>query len=59
MLYLYYRLLTWLDELINHGLHPRLCRYVVDLFDKLPADKQAWENNYWERLRGEEFEETL
>lgn len=48
MFYQYYRFVCWFDDVTAHViLYPRLCNYVMWLFDRLPADKQAWENVYW------------
>ena len=48
MFYQYYRFICWFDDITKHVLfYPKLCEYVVSLFERFPADKQAWENTYW------------
>ncbi len=51
MFYLYYRFITWFDHIIDRWT-PIMCEYAISLFEKLPADKQEWENEWWSKRGG-------
>jgi hypothetical protein len=51
LFYQYVRFVAQLDHLIDRWT-PLLCEYTESLFDRLPADKQAWEQAWWDEHTG-------